>query len=203
MKYFKFLLLLSLGLFACNGEQTGNLSTEPTYDIVIYGATSGGIAAAVQAKRMGKSVLLIEPSARIGGLTTGGLGQTDIGNKQAVGGISREFYEGIKAYYDNPDNWKYAKISVINSKSGKIDTTTITPLRESTLPIYQNGEYWLEANILANDQMIKAYQIFQVNNISEDRTKPLISFDLPEKQIGIIAIIIVVVSIVGMYFRKN
>jgi len=104
---------------------------------------------------------------------------------------------------NNPENWKYAKISVTNSKSGKTETTTITPLRESTLPIYQNGEYWVEANILANDQMIKAYQIIQVNNISEDRTKPLTLFDLPEKQVGIIAIIIVAVSIVGIYFRKT
>jgi hypothetical protein len=78
-----------------------------SYDIVIYGGTSAGITAAIQASRMGKSVVLIEPTSRIGGLTTGGLGQTDIGNKQAIGGISREFYENIKTYYDNPKNWKW------------------------------------------------------------------------------------------------
>lgn len=98
-----FLLLFSLLFFACQDTQQDT----DVYDLVVYGGTSGGIAAAVQAKRMGKSVILIEPSSRIGGLTTGGLGQTDIGNKQAIGGFSREFYEGIKAYYDNPDNWKY------------------------------------------------------------------------------------------------
>lgn len=75
------------------------------YDIVIYGGTSAGIAAAIQSSRMNKSVVLIEPTNRIGGLTTGGLGQTDIGNKQAIGGISREFYENIKKYYDDSDNW--------------------------------------------------------------------------------------------------
>ncbi|MBM1106208.1 FAD-dependent oxidoreductase [Aurantibacter crassamenti] len=80
-------------------------------DIVIYGGTSAGISAAIQVSRMGKSVLLIEPSNRIGGLTTGGLGQTDIGNKQAIGGISREFYENIKKYYDNPENWKWQQKS--------------------------------------------------------------------------------------------
>ncbi len=78
-------------------------------DVVIYGATSCGVAAAIQTKRMGKSVLLIEPGSRIGGLTTGGLGQTDIGNKEAVGGISREFYERVRAYYDDPDNWRWQK----------------------------------------------------------------------------------------------
>jgi len=81
------------------------------YDIVIYGGTSSGIAAAIQSSRMGKSVVLIEPTNRIGGLTTGGLGQTDIGNKQAIGGISREFYENIKIYYDDPANWKWQKKS--------------------------------------------------------------------------------------------
>lgn len=81
--------------------------SQTSYDIVIYGGTSAGIAAAIQSSRMGKSVLLIEPTRRIGGLTTGGLGQTDIGNKQAIGGISREFYQNIKKYYDNPANWKW------------------------------------------------------------------------------------------------
>lgn len=81
------------------------------YDIVIYGGTSAGIAAAIQSSRMGKSVLVIEPSSRIGGLTTGGLGQTDIGNKQAIGGISREFYQNIKKYYAIPSNWKWQKSS--------------------------------------------------------------------------------------------
>jgi hypothetical protein len=58
---------------------------------------------------MGKTVVLIEPSNRLGGLTTGGLGQTDIGNKQAVGGISREFYQNIRKYYEDPANWNWQK----------------------------------------------------------------------------------------------
>jgi hypothetical protein len=79
------------------------------YDLVIYGGTSAGISAAIQASRMGKSVVLIEPTGRIGGLTTGGLGQTDIGNKQAIGGIAREFYQNVKKYYQQPENWKWQK----------------------------------------------------------------------------------------------
>jgi len=77
------------------------------YDIVIYGGTSAGIAAAIQSSRMGRTILLIEPSSRIGGLTTGGLGATDIGNKQAIGGISREFYQNIRKYYNDPVNWEW------------------------------------------------------------------------------------------------
>lgn len=79
------------------------------YDLVIYGGTSAGVSAAIQASRMGKSVVLIEPTNRIGGLTTGGLGQTDIGNKQAIGGISREFYQNVKKYYQQAENWKWQK----------------------------------------------------------------------------------------------
>ena len=97
-------LLLSFVTMVVNGQTK-------KYDIVIYGGTSAGVSAAIQSSRMGKSVVLIEPTNRIGGLTTGGLGQTDIGNKQAIGGISREFYENIKKYYDDPENWKWEKRS--------------------------------------------------------------------------------------------
>ncbi len=76
-------------------------------DIVIFGGTSGGIAAAVQAKRMDKSVVVAEWTQHLGGLTTGGLGATDIGNKAAIGGIAREFYEQIAAHYENPAAWKW------------------------------------------------------------------------------------------------
>ena len=80
---------------------------EKMYDIVVYGGTSSGVAAAVQAARMGKSVVLIEPSGRLGGLTSGGLGQTDIGNKAAIGGIAREFYQAIRERYDDPASWRW------------------------------------------------------------------------------------------------
>ncbi|MCB9320058.1 MAG: FAD-dependent oxidoreductase [Lewinellaceae bacterium] len=96
------LLLASMGCHQPKSEQK-------TYDLVIYGATSAGIAAAIQAVRMEHTVILISPEARIGGLTTGGLGQTDIGNKVAIGGISREFYERVKTWYDQPEHWKWQK----------------------------------------------------------------------------------------------
>ncbi|ASO06714.1 FAD-dependent oxidoreductase [Arenibacter algicola] len=104
MKNIISLLMLLLTVQLMNGQTK-------KYDVVIYGGTSAGVAAALQSSRMGKSVVLIEPTNRIGGLTTGGLGQTDIGNKQAIGGISREFYENIKKYYDDPENWKWEEKS--------------------------------------------------------------------------------------------
>ena len=82
---------------------------EPVYDLVIYGGTSGGVAAGVQARRMGKTAVIVEPGQHLGGLTTGGLGATDIGNKGAIGGISREFYQRIKTHYADPAAWKHEK----------------------------------------------------------------------------------------------
>lgn len=76
------------------------------YDVVIYGATSAGVAAAIQTSRMGLRAVIPEPGQHPGGLTTGGLGFTDSGNKEVIGGISREFYQRIKKYYDNPAAWK-------------------------------------------------------------------------------------------------
>ena len=58
---------------------------------------------------MGGSVVVVEPGRRIGGLTTGGLGQTDIGNKAAIGGIAREFYQRVRKYYQQPQHWKWQR----------------------------------------------------------------------------------------------
>ncbi len=99
--------LFFLHISVCTTAQ----NVKNNFDIVVYGGTSAGIAAAIQSSRMGKSVVLIEPTNRIGGLTTGGLGATDIGNKIAIGGISREFYKNIKIFYDDPQNWKWQKNS--------------------------------------------------------------------------------------------
>ena len=78
-------------------------------DIVIYGSSPAALSAAVQAKRMGSSAVIVSPETRIGGLTTGGLGQTDIGNKRAFGGIALEFYRDVAAWYADGRHWKWQK----------------------------------------------------------------------------------------------
>ncbi len=78
---------------------------EKPFDIVVYGATGGGVAAAVEAGRLGKSVALIEPQKYIGGMTAGGLGATDIGAKTSIVGVAREFYHRIWKHYQNPATW--------------------------------------------------------------------------------------------------
>jgi FAD dependent oxidoreductase len=88
-----------------HAEVAANRTSANAVDVVVYGGTSAGIIAAIQAKQLGKSVALIEPSNHLGGLTTGGLGATDIGNKQVIGGMARDFYRRIRKYYENDEAW--------------------------------------------------------------------------------------------------
>jgi hypothetical protein len=78
-------------------------------DICIFGGTSAGIISAVQAQKMGKSVVIAEPGKFLGGLTTGGLSATDIGNKAAIGGLSRDFYHRIARHYTQESSWTLEK----------------------------------------------------------------------------------------------
>lgn len=97
------LSLLVIILANCITELTGQPATE--IDICVYGGTSGGVIAAYTAKKLGKSVLLIEPGKHLGGLTSGGLGYTDIGNKYAITGISRQFYRRMGNFYGKFEQW--------------------------------------------------------------------------------------------------
>src|SRR6516164_8072839 len=97
---------LILGLAALAQTATAGPAADDA-DIVIYGGTSGGVIAAVQAVRMGKSVVLIAPDGHIGGMTTSGLGATDRGSPRTVTGLAREFYKRLYVYYSDPAAWKY------------------------------------------------------------------------------------------------
>jgi hypothetical protein len=102
------------------------LRAAESFDIVIYGGTSSGIVAAIQTKRMGKSVVLIEPSQHLGGLTTGGLGATDIGNKAAIGGLARDFYRRIHRYYQNDSAWQHEKRDEYNARNPRYNPSDDT-----------------------------------------------------------------------------
>ena len=79
------------------------------YDLVVYGGTSAGVIAAVQAKKMGKSVIIVCPDKHLGGLSSGGLGFTDTGDKSVIGGLSREFYHRVWKEYNEPSAWKWQR----------------------------------------------------------------------------------------------
>lgn len=77
------------------------------YDVVIYGGTSAAVTAAVQTAKMGKTVVVVSPDKHLGGLSSGGLGFTDTGNKAVIGGLSREFYHRVWKHYQQPEAWRW------------------------------------------------------------------------------------------------
>jgi hypothetical protein len=95
-------LIVSIIFISCAHNQN-----EYEVDVCIYGGTSGGVIAAYAAKLQGKSVLLIESGKRLGGMSSGGLGQTDIGNKQAITGMARDFYKQIGKHYGKEEQWVF------------------------------------------------------------------------------------------------
>lgn len=78
-------------------------------DVIIYGGTSAAVIAAVQVKKMGKTVIVVSPDTHLGGLSSGGLGFTDTGNKEVIGGLSREFYHRLYLHYQKPESWQWQK----------------------------------------------------------------------------------------------
>lgn len=86
---------------------SSNIDAEDHYDIVVYGGSSAGVTASIQAARMGKEAVLICTGGNVGGLTASGLGATDINNRNVIGGIAREFYARIYDYYSNETAWNY------------------------------------------------------------------------------------------------
>ena len=99
--------LLSLFVLILAPLQPARADDAKSYDVVVYGGTSSGVIAAVKAARLGKSAVLIEPGKHLGGLTSGGLGATDIGNKGAIGGMSRDFYRALGKAYGQEEAWKF------------------------------------------------------------------------------------------------
>lgn len=78
-------------------------------DVVVYGGTSAAVTAAVQAQQMGKSVVIVSPDKHLGGLSSGGLGFTDTGDKSVIGGLARDFYHRVYMHYQQADGWKWQK----------------------------------------------------------------------------------------------
>ncbi|MBL8188305.1 MAG: FAD-dependent oxidoreductase [Acidobacteria bacterium] len=86
------------------------------YDLVIYGGTAAAVTAAVQAKQMGKTVLIVSPDKHLGGLSSGGLGFTDTGNKAVIGGLAREFYHRVYQHYQKSEAWQWEKREQFGNK---------------------------------------------------------------------------------------
>jgi hypothetical protein len=89
--------------FGCKTKNNNSFEA----DIIIYGGTSAAITAAVQAKKMGKSVIVVSPDIHLGGLSAGGLGFTDTGDKSVIGGLARDFYHRVYLHYQKEEAWKW------------------------------------------------------------------------------------------------
>ena len=129
-------------------------------DVVIYGGTSAAVVAAVQVKKMGKSVIVVSPDKHLGGLSSGGLGFTDTGNKEVIGGLARAFYQRLYSHYQKADSWRWQKPGEYGNKgqgTPAIDGTNRTMwifephaaeqvfeefVRENKLTVYRDE--WLE-----------------------------------------------------------
>lgn len=123
-------------------------------DLIIYGGTPAGITAAVQADRMGKSVILVHPGAYLGGLVTGGLGATDKGIVTTVGGVAKEFFQRIYKHYEDPTAWKFETREQYVPKHGQILTE---PMKT---------QWYFEPKVATKvfDQMLKETKVKVVKN---------------------------------------
>lgn len=102
MRMWFLLAIVSVFSFQSCKNSSSNIDE---YDIVVYGGNSSGVIAAYTAKMQGKSVILIEPGKHLGGLSSGGLGITDIGNKYAVTGLALDFYRQVGQHYGKLEQW--------------------------------------------------------------------------------------------------
>jgi hypothetical protein len=102
-------LLAAVALLTATASPVGQQQSgsPQTFDLVVYGGTAGGVITAVAAAREGLSVALLEPGRHLGGMVSGGLGWTDYGRKEVIGGYSLEFFQRVGAKYGRDIEWHF------------------------------------------------------------------------------------------------
>ncbi|MBQ9371573.1 MAG: FAD-dependent oxidoreductase [Thermoguttaceae bacterium] len=172
---FKSKLFLALSALLAFAPISANGADAASYDVVVYGGTSAAVTTAVQVVKMGKSVVIVSPDAHLGGLSSGGLGATDSGNRAVVGGLSREFYHRLWEYYQNEDAWTFQKMPKENGIPGQggrgIDNDTQTMwvfepsvaekifedfVREYKIPVLKNEKLDREKGVVKEGASIKS-----------------------------------------------
>ncbi len=171
-------------LFACstNTDNSGDEGETRSADVIIYGGTAAAVTAAVQVKKMGKTVLVVSPDTHLGGLSSGGLGYTDTGDKSVIGGLAREFYHRLYQHYQNDSNWKWEQRDEYGNKGqgtpamdGENRTMWIFEphaaeqvfedfVRENDLTIYRDE--WLdrsEGGVSMDDNQIASFKTLSGN----------------------------------------
>ncbi len=112
MKKYFLSVLSSLILLSCMRTYQDDYNA----DVIIYGGTSAAVIAAVEVSKSGKSVIIVSPDTHLGGMTSGGLGYTDIGDKTVIGGLTLEFYHRVWLHYKDSSNWRWQKPSEFGNK---------------------------------------------------------------------------------------
>jgi len=113
-------------------------------------------------------------------------------------------YQDQKLFFEiyHPEKWSFAKITMINSKDGSKYTTTTIPTKKASIEIYENSEYWIDAKIRVKGNTSNAFNTIEISSIPENYDK-INTIDIPEKQVGIIAIILIAIIIMGLINRKQ
>ena len=103
----------------------------------------------------------------------------------------------------NPGDWTYAKISVINKDSGKTYTTSVTPKKDSSISVTENGEYWIIANVNVDKKTIDVYDTVNVKTPSSNNNFNFLYFlDIPERPVIIVLVVVIIISLVGLKLRN-
>ncbi len=172
MKIKLFLIVL---LLICGCSESIQNSKQYKADVIIYGGTAAAVTTAVQLAKDGKSVVVVSPDTHLGGLSAGGLGWTDTGNKEVIGGLSREFYHRIWQYYQNDEAWKW------QTKSDYGNIGQGTPAIDG-----ENRTMWIFEPHVAErvfDDLIKKYKIELYRNEWLDRSNGVVMEDKAIKSI--------------------
>ncbi len=101
----------------------------------------------------------------------------------------------------NPPDWTFAKISATNKDSGKSDTTSAKPNKNSFITVNENGEYWIEAKISNDGSILDAYEVVTVNSAIKNNAI-FSGIEIPERPIIILFSIVIIISLVGLKLRK-
>ncbi len=160
------------------------------HDVVIYGGTCAAVIAAVQVKKSGRTVVIVSPDDHLGGLSSGGLGWTDTGNKAVIGGLARDFYHRVWEYYQKPGTWKWQKPEEYGNKGqgtpamdGDARTMWIFEpsiaekvfedyVREFEIPVYRDS--WLDRE---NGVEVKDGKIVSIATLDKKKFSGLIFMD--------------------------
>ena len=123
---------------------TAALGAKQDFDVVIYGATPAGIAAAIAVGRMGEKAALIEPGKFIGGMMSGGLAGTDVGLEYTTGGISREFFENVTKHYGQDTTWRFEPHVATKIFNKMLKKAKVKVYRESRIESAVKERGWIK-----------------------------------------------------------